>query len=205
MSREPWQCACRTAGHELCGGVRPTRRGHWMTTYTGNLFWPMDPKLSEISIEDIAHALSNLCRFGGHCRSFYSVAQHSVLVSERLTLIEEKRWGLLHDASEAYMQDLVPAIKMWLHDYKNYERELQDSIFEKFGLLRPAPIDAIKKADLEVLATEARDLMPPGVLDFWRLGAEPLQDLTVTPWSPEDAKKQFIDAFRELWKGSYSV
>jgi uncharacterized protein len=87
-----------------------TRTGDWIQTYTGKQFWPLSPLPEDIVIEDIAHALSMQCRFGGHVRTFYSVAQHSVHVS---LLVEPQYalWGLLHDAAEAYLVDLPRPIK----------------------------------------------------------------------------------------------
>lgn len=199
-----WQCGCKTPEHELCGKVMATRRGYWMTTFSGMKFWPEDPRPEEILILDIAHALSNLCRFGGHCWKFYSVAQHSVLVSERLATIEEKRWGLLHDAAEAYMQDLVPAIKGRITGYKTIEGDLASEIFHKFGLTKAHPA-SIKEVDVRMLATEARDLMPLNCLNYWRLNAVPYDDLTIAPWDPTIAKKHFLSRFADLFDGSFSV
>ena len=81
------------------------RKGDWMQTHSGIQFWPLDPRPEDILIEDIAHALSNQCRFAGHCCFHYSVAQHSVLVSENVPA-QDAMWGLLHDAGEAYLVDL---------------------------------------------------------------------------------------------------
>ena len=186
------------------GFFGPGRRGHWMTTFSGVQFWPEDPEPGEIKIEDIAHALSNLCRFGGHCGDFYSVAQHSVLVSLRLETIEERRYGLLHDASEAYIQDLVPAIKGRIWGYKTIEGYLLDSIFSKFRLNTSIP-PSIKIVDLRILATEARDLMPKGCLDYWRMKDDPYTDMEIDPWPPAVAKKRFLEAFTNLFEGSFSV
>jgi hypothetical protein len=90
-------------------------RGPYIVTYTGRRFHFLDPKIDEISIEDIAHALSNVCRFTGHTKRFYSVAEHSCLVS---ALCDNRLEGLLHDASEAYMSDLSSPLKMLVPDYK---------------------------------------------------------------------------------------
>ena len=81
-----------------------------MVTYTGKEFYPLDPNPADIDIKDIAHALSNCCRFAGHIKSFYSVAQHSVIVSE-LCEPENALAGLLHDASEAYLSDIARPVK----------------------------------------------------------------------------------------------
>ena len=78
-----------------------SRNGDWLQTFTGKAFFPLDPRPEEMDIFDIAHALSNLCRYGGHCNKFYSVAEHSVLVSILCRLYYGEQvalQGLLHDA-----------------------------------------------------------------------------------------------------------
>src|SRR5690606_29748913 len=98
----------------------PTRKGDWMQTFTGRRFWPLDPRPDEICIEDIAHALSMQCRYAGHCLSFYSVAEHSVLLSQHVAE-PFRRWALLHDASEAYLVDVPRPIKGDLSNYRAVE------------------------------------------------------------------------------------
>src|ERR1700693_5499467 len=93
----------------------------------------MLPNPADIRIEDIAHALSNQCRFGGHAREFYSVTEHCVRVSQHCRP-EDALWGLLHDASEAYLSD-VPAPLKVLPAFKAYraaERSLQWTIAARF-------------------------------------------------------------------------
>src|SRR5690242_11754504 len=89
---------------------RQPRRGDWMQTYTGRRFWPLDPRVDDIDIGDIAHHLSLVCRFAGACREFYSVAQHCVGVSY-VCDPKDALWGLLHDAAEAYVGDMVRPLK----------------------------------------------------------------------------------------------
>jgi hypothetical protein len=93
------------------------RKGDWIQTFTGKQFWPLDPRPDEVYIEDIAHALGNICRFNGHCLRFYSVAEHCFHVSHKvvpgLALM-----GLLHDAAEAYVCDVVRPVKPYLKEYK---------------------------------------------------------------------------------------
>src|SRR5271165_4859950 len=107
----------------------------WIQTYTGKKFFPMDPKPEDICIEDIAHSLSMICRFTGHSREFYSVAQHSVYVSELCS----EQWmlhGLLHDAEEAYTNDLARPIKR-LKEFEFFRRageNIQLVIRQKFKL-----------------------------------------------------------------------
>ena len=91
-----------------------------------------EPTLEMIRIEDIAHALASLPRFGGHLNRHYSVAQHSVMCAMRAATIEDKRAALLHDGSEAYILDIPTPIKAKLPDYKMYENNLMLKIAEKF-------------------------------------------------------------------------
>lgn len=82
----------------------------WIQTFSGRQFFPLEPRVEDVCIEDIAHGLSNLCRYAGHCECFYSVAQHCLLVS-RVVPREHALRGLLHDASEAYLIDVPRPIK----------------------------------------------------------------------------------------------
>ena len=110
------------------------------STTFGIRFWPLLPNPADIRIEDIAHALSNQCRFGGHAREFYSVAEHCVRVSQNCRP-EDALWGLLHDASEAYLSD-VPAPLKELPQFEAYraaERSLQGTIAVRFGLSTEQP------------------------------------------------------------------
>src|SRR5262245_47792896 len=96
------------------------RLGDWMQTVGGTQFWPLDPRPHEFDINHIAHALGNMCRFNGHCRRFYSVAEHCVLVS-RACSAANALWGLLHDMSEAYIADVIRPVKPHLSNYKSIE------------------------------------------------------------------------------------
>jgi len=102
----------------------------FLPTCSGRRVHLLNPSPDEIAIEDIAHALSHACRFAGHVPSYYSVAQHSVLVSE---LLDERTalWGLLHDASEAYLHDLTRPLKRALNvlpEHTDRLRYLGDSL-----------------------------------------------------------------------------
>jgi len=179
------------------------RNGDWMQTFTGRQFWPVDPRPEEVSIVDIAHALAHQCRYAGHCKSFYSVAQHSVIVS-RTCDPRDALWGLLHDAAEAYLVDLPRPVKRFSDlgaHYRDLEARLVRVICERFGLSVVEP-PSVKHADDVALVTEMRDLMaPPPVV--WReaRNTEPL-GMTIYPHSPEVAKREFLDRFEELWRQS---
>lgn len=168
----------------------------WIQTYSGRKFNPLAPVEGAIVIQDIAHALAMLCRFTGHCKRFYSVAQHSVLVSY-LCNHEDALHGLLHDASEAYLQDLPRPLKRSgkFENYKEYEHVLQSMIYERFGLDTKEP-KSVKIADTLLLATEARDLMGPLHSD-WKQPVEPLP-MKIEPLGPAEAKNLFMKRFFEL-------
>lgn len=176
------------------------RDNHWLVTYTGKQFWPLDPRPEDICIEDIAHALSNICRFGGHCRQFYSVAQHSVLVSMACT---DSLWGLHHDDSEAYLGDIVRPLKkipQFRQFYEVAEARMMLQICLKLGL-DPIQPSNVKLADDIVLATEKRDLLTRH--DFkWtevhiRQDVEPL-DWRILPMSPKEAEEAFLERHYDL-------
>lgn len=170
----------------------------YISTYLGNRFYPQDPARSQIDIEDIAHGLAYTCRFNGQTRTFYSVAQHSLIVSDLVTE-ELKLDALLHDASEAYLGDVVKPLKALLTEYKIIEKQTSDVIAQTFGLIGCCH-PAIKQADLIALATEKRDLMPYSVEPWHYLAhIEPLPQRLI-PQSPNDAKKAFMQRFAELAK-----
>lgn len=167
---------------------------YWIQTYTGRQFFPFSPDPDQICIEDIAHALALTCRFGGHCRRFYSVAQHSVIVSELCPAGFELE-GLLHDAAEAYVGDLPAPIKCGLSDYRNMERRIERAIAERFSIPWPTR-EPVKKVDMRMLATEAQQLMgfPPEPWDL--CGADPYDLLEISTW--DDPKHTFLARFDEI-------
>ena len=158
----------------------------------------VEPDAELFCIKDIAHALSHTCRFGGHTRDFYSVAQHSVLTSY-LVPEEDRFAALMHDAAEAYVGDVPTPLKQLLPEYKIIEKRIEASLFERFGLYDGIPT-SVKKADLIMLATEQRDLMQAKNDDAeWNVIADiPLAPFRIKPQSPEQARKSFLDRFDEL-------
>ena len=169
----------------------------WIETASGKKFYPTEPRIEDIDIEDIAHALSHLCRFTGHCEVFYSVAQHCVLASRYCP--EHPMWGLLHDAAEAYLGDVSRPIKQELPMYQLWEERLLCLIAGKFGLPFPPP-ECVKEIDDRMLATERRDLMAPGESNYWDGldGVEPF-DAPISPWDALTARHQFLKRFSELY------
>ncbi|MBC2594898.1 phosphohydrolase [Ruficoccus amylovorans] len=169
------------------------RKGDWMQTWSGIRFYPLDPRPEDILIEDIAHALAHICRFGGHVCAFYSVAQHSIMVSDALP-DELALDGLLHDATEAYLGDVVRPLKLSLPQYVEAEQKLEAMIAEKFGLKFPMH-EAVKDVDNRALFAERRDLFK--IHRDWGWSVEPLPRL-ILPWSPEEAEREFLGAFTAL-------
>lgn len=170
------------------------RQGDWMQVHTGRQFWPMDPRADEVDIVDIAHALAMSCRYGGHCEKFYSVAEHSVLISRHLAP-EFKLWGLLHDASEAYASDIIRPLKPHLSNYHAIEARLMAVICEKFGLTGDMPIE-VKRADNAILGDEKAQVMGPAPGD-WHLTEPPL-GVRIEGWPPLVAKSKFLHQFYRL-------
>lgn len=130
----------------------------WILTATGKHFDFADPQPDQIDILDIAQGLANECRFAGHTSHFYSVAQHCWLASHIVAGGNEVE-ALLHDATEAYCKDIPLPLKLMLPDYKAIERRVDAVIRDKFGLPESMTPE-VKRADLVLLATERRDLMP---------------------------------------------
>lgn len=172
-------------------------RGGWVQVYSGNKFYPNDPRAEDFSIVDIAHCLSMQCRFAGHIEEFYSVAEHSVNVSN-LCLPENKLAGLLHDGSETFISDIVSPAKRQLPDYAVMEKRIQETVYTKFGL----PVehnDDVKRADLIMLYTEARQLLKPSP-EQWMDDDTPSAEITLKCLAPKQAKELFLDTYHQINK-----
>ena len=168
---------------------------HWITTYSGKKMHYLEPKADEICIEDIAHALALTCRFGGHCKKFYSVAEHSIRVAE---VVEDrfKLRALLHDAHEAYLHDVPRPIKQDMPQYKTIADRLQRVILIKFPCNFTDGTDEyeeIKFADNLLLSTE-KDFMMTNVKD-WAILPDPLKPFEPMSW--RNAERQFLKRFKK--------
>jgi uncharacterized protein len=180
----------------------PPAPGPYLQTVSGRWVNPIDPDPQQFDIEDIARALGNLCRFGGHCRVFYSVAQHSVIVSELVEQrggdVEDVFAALMHDASEAYLGDMPHPLK---HRsalgavFKEAEDHLEAALREHFAI-KPG-VAEIKRADRALLAAERRAFSA----ERWAWpeleGVEPL-DIELEALSPDESERTFMRRFAEL-------
>ena len=162
---------------------------------SGAWFDFLDPESSSFTVEDIAHGLANTCRYAGQCSKFYSVAEHSLLVSEIAVGFEFA--ALMHDAAEAFLGDVTRPLKQLLPEYKRIESVVEKAIFARFGLQTPLPY-AVKQADLRVLAAEQAQIMPVGT-DSWATtdGITPAP-IRVRHLSPDEARRAFLARFDEL-------
>ncbi len=170
-------------------------------TISGRTFSMFHPKPEDIDIVDIAHSLALQCRYRGITKTFYSVAEHSVRVSQ---LIEHDKelalWGLLHDASEAYIGDIIRPLKHNMGGvYYDLERNFMSVIANKFNLAETEP-HLIRYLDDLILVTERRDLITDQWTD-WGLKIIPLKK-RIVPISWEHAKQAFLDEFEFLTTGS---
>jgi uncharacterized protein len=170
------------------------RKGGWIQTYTGGRIFPLDPRQDEIHIEDIAHSLALQCRYNGHVNDFYSVAEHSVLLSHAVDK-DNALTALMHDASEAYLTDVPRPIKSSFVGYYGFEDRLMTLIALKYGFTWPMPIQ-VKEYDTRILNDERTQLMSEGEY-AWDDYGKPL-GVTIEKLRPEVAEQVFLDRFHEL-------
>lgn len=168
-----------------------------MQTYTGRFFDPRFIAVEDICIEDIAAHLSKLCRYNGACRQFYSVAEHSVLVS-RLVPEEDSLWGLLHDASEAYLGDRVVSLKYDDEAYKAHEAHVMRCVTRRFNLPSEEP-RSVWAVDKGMILPESRLLMQTPFAQL--AGSAELPENTVYMircLEPERARLEFLARYHLL-------
>ena len=172
----------------------------WITTFSGKQFFPTSPRQEDIDIIDIAHHLSLINRFTGATLEPYSVAEHSVRLSY-LVKPENALWGLLHDASEAYLSDMSRPVKHETEIGKVYceiEARVMEAICQKFGLASTEP-EEIKLADNIMVMTEKRDLLKNNLNHpDWGIDAEPLRNHYIHPVTWRNAKSWFLKRYQEL-------
>jgi hypothetical protein len=175
----------------------------WGSNDKAIAFNPLDPSAEMIDIETIARALSNQCRFNGHVRNFFSVAQHSIMVSEYCAR-EDALWGLLHDASEAYIVDIPRPLKRWegFSGYMALEKRIMEVICGKFDLSLNMP-DSVSYADDLILRWEFRDNLQPRIEEIFQQLQGDDSDLPKSKlfyFNPKEAELVFLERFERLSK-----
>lgn len=186
--------ACRPL--ELADGVEPApaaKPAALVSTWSGRRVDVFDPDPAQIHMIDIATALSRQCRYNGHTSSFYSVAQHCVLVSE-LVPPGDALAGLLHDAAEAYLPDVSCLIKPHLPGFEALENSLLAVIFGRFGLALPLPASVLRM-DARIRSDEAFHFM--GDPADWTGMARPI-GLHLRAWCMEEARARFLERYMVL-------
>ena len=182
----------------------------WIVTYTGKKFDFLNISRDNIDIQDIAHALSRICRFNGHCDLFYSVAEHSVILSEWFEEQGDQQLAynaLMHDAAEAYTGDMTRPLKQLIkertygYQFSDIEAEIEGEIACKYGLVYPCSHPAIVEADLRLLIAEGNILNRAWDTSEWTDPA--LKDLKplvyqLKAWTPNEAREAFWERFHRL-------
>ena len=178
------------------------RNGDWRVTFTGKRFWPLDPRPEDICIEDIAHQLSMICRYGGATSRFYSVAEHSVFVALN-TPLKHRLAALMHDSAEAYVGDVVRPLKYLptFAAYREVEANIERVIAAKYGFDLPLA-DCIKQADARITHDEREIFLEPQVWTpeeeaRWGVVGEPL-GVQLRGWDPANAEAAFLHVFYTL-------
>jgi 5'-deoxynucleotidase YfbR-like HD superfamily hydrolase len=177
----------------------------WIITHSGKKFYHLNPQPEMIDIYDIAHSLSLLCRWTGHTRFHYSVAQHSCYVS-RIVKPEIALEALLHDASEAYLGDMNRPLKHFTAAgpaYLAIEEQVEAVIFKKFGVPYPLP-EGVKDADTQMLYAEKAQLMTiteATQYEARKWGRDETQaNVEIKEWTPKFAELMFLHRFEQLYK-----
>ena len=183
------------------------RRGEWMHTSLGGKFFPLDPRPEEVFMSDIANGLALDCRYAGQGRvdRYYSVAEHSVLVAQAARRIGLSSRGvfvaLLHDAAEAYLNDLPRAVKQAVgKGYRDVEDAVQTVIFDKYELAEAAHEyhDAVKDLDRRIVSAEKAAIVCHRE-QVWAADAlEPLEGVVVSCLAPPQAKSFFATEYRYI-------
>ena len=172
---------------------------NFIETFTGKRFDFLCPTADMIDIVDIAHSLSMQCRYTGHCRHFYSIAEHCIHVAEQCS-DSNKLWALLHDSSEAYLTDVASPVKPFLQNYKMMEKKIMNEICNMYKLPLSMPKE-VHNADMELLRSEASMMIPSRGKD-WKINQSyttPILDIEFQYYPPDIAKEKFLNMFYHLY------
>ena len=180
--------------------VDAKRHGTWMQTYSGNRFYPLDPRAEEVDIADIAHGLAMTCRYGGHAMRYYSVAEHAVLVS---MYVDQRfaREALLHDSAEAYIGDMIRPLKHTpeMLEFRKAEDLIERAVFVRFGIEQTEESRiAVKTIDDRILVDEIGALMRCPSMYQAHSAMQPL-GANIAALVPSHAEHVFVTRFLELF------
>lgn len=178
----------------------------WIQARSGTIVDLVDPQPEQIKTSDIAHSLARLCRFTGHTRDFYSVAQHTCLVEGLIPRSNDRLRALaiLHDTAEAYTGDVVTPIKHLIKPwFAPIEERLMSAIYAHYNIDPPVEVEQeiIKWADHSILLTERRDLMEPTKDDWsqWCVqGVRAQPQLKIQPWSVYTSESALLQKLKEV-------
>lgn len=183
-----------------------------IATFSGKVFDLVNPKPEMVCIEDIAHSLAFQCRYTGHTRFFYSVAQHCVLMADNPELPGDSMKKLLHDADETYIGDMAKPWKQLLAvdvsatrqvnqhyvSVGEFEHKIQDVIGLALGVDLSYSA-GVKESDITMAATEVRDVMTDMRPDFkWGYDFITLVKEPIVSWTPQYAEQRFLDAYERI-------
>lgn len=183
----------------------PSRKGGSIQTFSGIIFFPLDPRVEEVELIDVAHALSNKARFTGHTRKLYTTCEHSLRVSMHLesqgASLMDQYIGLHHDDSDAYLPDVPTPIK-YLPEFawfREIEKKVEAVCYEKFGCV-VTDYSVIKNSDIILLLTEKRDLMPKRNGDWKHAYTQVAipEPYFIEPLTPEEAEILYLDRHYRL-------
>lgn len=177
----------------------------FIETYTGRAFWPLEPTPDALSIIDIAHGLSNQCRYSGHTQWHFSVAQHCCLLAKWLSDHGGSALDclqiLMHDAPEAYLVDIPRPVKQFMPEYRFWDHEINEVVREWMGW-KDLPMPEIQdEIDSRIIVDERAALMSRSNLD-WGHHLVPL-GIEITHWTPVEAEQTFLMMYAAYSKSVY--
>ena len=184
------------------------RAAEFIETYTGRKFYSLEPSAADVSVIDIAHALSNQCRYSGHTDSFYSTAQHCCILA---SYVENIMHGsaldclqiLIHDAAEAYLVDLARPIKQHMPEFRKWDKKIQYVVRDWLGLTDIAIPAWQDDLDTRIIVDERAQIMADSDNDWGMGGVSPL-GVKVEPWSAKMAEQQFLFRFEAYYNGAFT-
>lgn len=190
-----------TFPNDFNGDYTPTDlipTNEWMQTFTGKAVFPNGHVTTDdIDIYDIAHSLGMQCRYNGHTKVFYSVAEHCIHMSY-VVPAEDALWALLHDGTEAYVGDLIRPLKKLMPDYVTIEDRIMVAIVDKFELGTYEMPASVREADNRIIENERLALMSSPPMEWTCTKDGPLPNVAIQAWTPDEAEFRYFNRFQEL-------